>query len=413
MNSKERIKLKEGFEGRRTTVKTWEINFGRYSSLYPNPLYTLTVHEIEAQNPGFLLGVNSGTHGSEDTSVIAALEICKIARDELSAGTVVGLPIANLGGVLITGDRGIIYKDPNDERKDLNRVMKEALGATPGERRRIIKHAKAIIDIFSAAYEISKQKIGEKKIPFPFTGLVIDLHTEDENANSDDVLPYARLDPTANDELLGFMIYCAEVSGIPWVMEYDEESYKKEGLEESLTAALVQQLGIPAITIELGPIGRTDPRFVNYGKALAHKIMCHFKMLATNVEGISPSDPAASLREIKKMGVGQPLRLRDAYRTDPQGKLLHTSGICHLQVKPGDFVEEGQLVGYLENEFSLRGDGRTPICAPFTGWVLSTSGSTVFRGEHDLAYTAAVPELDPRIVRLHQEQLTLLGQTRW
>lgn len=362
----------------------------------------IVLHEIKGR-PGFLVGINAGTHGKEETSVVAALEISRDAAHELVSGTVTSIPVANPDGLMI-GTRGVPYVEPGEE-SDINRNF----GKKPNML--IEQHANAIIQAYMSAYEENQQRLVQTygdNYSGP-TGIIFDLHTESGGggSNSEDVMPYIRLDNTNDDNLLAFVMSISTATGIPWVLDYPAEEYEEIGLDHSLSGTLMKN-GIPSMTIELGPEGRTDSRFVNIGKGIAHRIFKQFKMRARdqkedeNIDGDWGQDPSNFVNDIPKINSDAgPLQIADAYCVDKDGNKLDILGFLDIVVKPGDFANKGDLIGFLNNPLKLT-DNKIPVYAPFDSWVLSVAGSPNVRYQPGyLAYQAAVQVTDERILKIY------------
>lgn len=396
----------EHFEGTwDTTVSSLEIPLRRGHLPY---LDSLIVHRIESPRKNLAVCINSGTHGGEDTSVRAAREVTKMAVNELAAGSVTSITIANPRAVLMTGERRVVY-DYN-QPIDLNRSFGDD---TADEK--VKDHTTTIIDIFRTAFALNKEtKFSHDGKSLEYPGILLDFHTEDDNTNSGDVLPYIRIDPTTNDKLLGFMIYCAECFGIPWVIEYQDKEYEKEKLDGSLTAYMVQKLEIPALTIELGPAGRVDPKFVQLALDMTHNFFKHFKMRErdqADFDGIWAEDRDSLSGQVKQIGDGEiPLQLAEASGVDANGKSINSFDTVNLKIKPGDFVRKGQVIGFIDRITTLR-EEQIPVYAPYDSWVLSTVGSTVIRHDVDgFLYQSAIPVTDERIIRIYKEQKKKLAE---
>jgi len=357
--------------------------------------------EIRTSQPGFFLGVNSGTHGGEDSSVYTALEIFEMLKNNQDRGRSVIIPIANPDSI-VTGQRFIRYQSPGDVN-DLNRAFKKENPVTPIE-----KHADTILRIFEKSFQENlNYDPGLNHHGYP--GLVLDLHTEIFNSGSNEILPYTRIDDTSDDKLLFFEMLCAEVLGVPWVMEYKSEEYKQYGLDTSLSGVL-GQLGVPALTIELGPLGRISPSFVNIGKAMTYNILKRFKMIKKNgVVDESVQEGLKTLKEIKEKAIcqasKQPLRLADANCFDKNGQKVSLGmlDILELTVNPGDAVKAGQIIGNIRSPLVLDGS-KTHVYAPFDSCVLSTEGAVTWRVKNNQpVYQAAVAETDSRIIGIYNQ----------
>lgn len=383
-------------------------------------LNKLIVRRIEGKLPGFALSLNSGTHGREDTSIEVNWRISERAEHTLERGTVTSLLVASPRGALKDGTRTIVY-DHGGEAIDPNRVVPVNLDDAISELTPAQLHGKTYRDIHRAAIEDNRGNEQNLKVKPPYPGLVIDFHTEDEtDSNREDVVPYVRIDPTDDDEMLGFTIYCAEVMGLPWVIDYAEDEYQKEGLYGSLTGALVhhkeKDKRIPGITIELGPEGRVDVQFLRYGIAAVENLMIHFEMIkSAEYEGDWYHHPQRQLQELEDIFLDRrgPLRLKDTIWVDTRGEHIDSYDKLHLDVKPGDYVlsfkSGGAPIGCLKPLDALSEEDYIPVYSDVDGFVLSSGGREIYRPEKGgLAYLAAVEVDDPRINRIYQEQLKKL-----
>ncbi len=402
-------KTEDWEEGGRYSVTTQTLLLPLFSDYFETQ--RTFCHEVIGSEPEFLIGLNAGTHGDEETSIVAVQNIVRGASFGLVAGKLVAIPYANPGA--IERRSRLVDYTPSGEA-DLNRSF------TLKPASKIEQHAFAILDYFRKHYEsqqASKKQRGEDvSSQWPFGGLIIDLHTEDIISGSSpesNVLPYLRIDPSENDDLLGFTMYCAIVAGIPWVMEYATESYKEEGLDRSLTAVLGQQLNIPAITFEAGPGGAVFPRFVTMADQVMQRLFEHFKMRIQDqpdVEGTWSEDPDL-IGKLPQIGDGNfPLKLDDAYACDQDGKPIESQGRLILdQIKPGDFVRKGQPIGRIEDSV-VPWKESIVVFAPFDGWVLSESPVQIRHQKGTLAYMAAVPITDDeRLIRIYRKQKELLS----
>lgn len=326
--------------------------------------------------------------------------------------------VANPRVALREGFRGMIYPG-STRRSDLNRNMSVDDDLTLHDLTPVQQHAKAVFDVHRAAIDDNAESFStNENVPYP--GLIIDFHTEDEtDSNREDVPPYVRIDPTEDDELLGFMIYCAEVMGLPWVMDYQTEEYKRERLNGSLSGALVnhknQKKRYPSLTIELGPQGRVDDYFTKFGVAAIRNLMVHFGMLDSsdpNYIGDWYHHPDRQLKEFEDIFQDRkgPLRLKDAHWVDANGVHFESHHRLHLSINPGDYVVSqangGKSIGYLQPLDYLYPEDNIAVFSDVNGFVLSSGGKEIFRPEKGgLAFLAAVEEDDPRINRIYQEQL--------
>ncbi len=93
---------------------------------------------------------------------------------------------------------------------------------------------------------------------------VLDLH-----ADSPDALPYVIVDrpvrcaPVVRARLSERLLELAEGTGLTVLREYPDDAYLQFALDRSLAGAVVNVLGVPAITLEVGPRRQLDPRAVD------------------------------------------------------------------------------------------------------------------------------------------------------
>lgn len=224
---------------------------------------------------------------------------------------------------------------------------------------------------------------------------------------TEDVFVYARIDDTNSDAMQGFLIYCAEALGIPWVMDYKKDEFENEQLTNSFSHYMVNQKDIPTLTVELELGGRADPKFIALGEAIIHKAMGQFQMRRRDLKKKDESfgeDPSILLKSIKKIGDGiTPLRLADAYAVNSERINITDPGILELSVKPGNFIHRGDLIGFLVNPYSLQ-NNRKPVFSSLEGWVLSSSGKYILRKGKGFAFLGAVYDGDQRLRDIYEEQ---------
>ena len=87
--------------------------------------------------------------------------------------------------------------------------------------------------------------------------LVLDLHTDSGSA-----IPYVLLDRAVdrkNIHIERSLLSIAKVSGLTPVWEYPLKAYLRFGLDKTLSGFALNQLGVPSLTLEVGPRRRMDP----------------------------------------------------------------------------------------------------------------------------------------------------------
>jgi predicted deacylase len=174
-----------------------------------------------------VVAVTANVHGDEATGVHACRELDRRLRTVLRSGTVVLYPSCNPHG-LAQMSRTV----PPDDI-DLNRVF-------PGAARGGTAHRLA-----SAIW---------KDLSARAPDVLVDLHSDAPNA-----VPYIILDRPVRlswerRRALGErMLSLARGAGLMVVAEYPDDAYVQFGLDRSLAGAAVNLLGIPALTLEVGP----------------------------------------------------------------------------------------------------------------------------------------------------------------
>jgi predicted deacylase len=319
----------------------------------------LVGYEVTGRTPGILVVCVGGIHGNEDTGKEAVRAIGDTAIWQLIKGRFLGIPEANPGAT----ERGM---------PDLNRSF-EFPGNAPATD--IHENARVIIEVTTGAHAANKRC------------LIVDFHAENGT-----MIPYIRLDPTEDDDVLGFMMYCAEMLGIPWVME-------KEGdeLDASLSTYLVKKCNIPALTVECGPEGVANEEYVNAMRAIMRHLMWHLGMVTE--KGIPKeqwfSDPSM-LPAIERIKAEGPLQLVDGSYCDKNGKLLEVEGRLEFDIKPGQVLELGDRIGYIVDQ----DEQQIPMYAKEHCIVLSVSDSNSTYTTRGEMFQVAVEVTDERICSL-------------
>lgn len=184
---------------------------------------SLPLLEVDSGWPGPLAVVTANLHGDEATGVGAVHALARELGPLLLRGAVRLFPSLNPWG-LAQGIRGL----PGEET-DPNRCFPGNPNGGPAAR-----HAHALWALL-----LSRRP-----------DLVIDLHTDAADAE-----PYALVDRVLNGAP-GLEERChrlALASGLFTVLEYPPDDYRRFGLDQSLAGALVNHVGISAVTLEIGP----------------------------------------------------------------------------------------------------------------------------------------------------------------
>ncbi|MBU0708495.1 succinylglutamate desuccinylase/aspartoacylase family protein [Patescibacteria group bacterium] len=248
--------------------------------------------------------VVAAVHGDEVTGTETVLRMGRyLKRGGLKRGKVFCFPMMNpLAYELITRYEPM-------ESIDLNRCF-------PG-------HPKGSI-AERIAHKIFAKIVETKPI------VVIDLHTDTMES-----IPYIYLDQVVdqNDSwLVKEIIRYSDLSGINYFVENSATSNE---LRHSITAALINDAKIPALTVELGGPMLVKERFVEIGLNMIKNSLNSLGM----IEGWSPW---IYERRIKLDGF---------YETVWNKYSADYSGIVEYKVRPGDSVRKDEVLARIKNVF--------------------------------------------------------------
>jgi predicted deacylase len=272
-------------------------------------------------------------HGDEVTGMVTIQEVFKkIQRQHLLCGAVYAFPLMNPMG-FETSSRNITLS-----REDLNRSF-------PGNKDG------------SLAERIADKILGTIRQTNP--SLALDLHNDWMKS-----IPYTLIDPcpgNPHEQAYEEAMTVADKSGFPVVLETDN-------VTSSLSYSLLQ-LGIPALTIELGESNVVNEKNVECGVRSVLAILDYLGMIEATHDTVNPQVP----NEFTK----RPLKFSS-------GPVSSASGIIRFLAKPGDIVRSGQVVAKIYNTFGKLQD--TIRCAA-DGVVLGHSDSSVaFPGAPVMAF---------------------------
>jgi predicted deacylase len=264
--------------------------------------------------------VTANVHGDEVVGVAAAHELDERLGASLQCGTVVLYPSLNPRGLLVQS------RVHPDDGVDLNRVF-------PGEARggAAARTAHAVF-----------QDLTARRPDF-----VLDLHSDSATS-----VPYALVDratshaPARRAELERRMAAVARASGLFVLLEYPPEEYVRFRLDRSLAGAVVNHLGAPALTLEVGARRSVDPGAVRVVVEAVERVLGFL--------GATTTPPAAPVRE--------PMWRRMA------APRAQSAGLFEPRIRPGESFAAADVLG------TVRGvDGviREVIRAEIAGRVIS------------------------------------------
>ncbi len=287
---------------------------------------SLAVTMIKGKHDGPVFTLVAGVHGFEYPPILAIQDLMKRIQPEKLHGTLVILPLANEAAFYGRS----VFTNPKDG-KNLNRVFPGKAGGSITEQ---------------IAHWISKEVI-------PVSDVFLDIHGGDA---SEDLLPfvcyYNRKDTPDQVALAHRLTKAANFEYnvvYPYTLSPDAPS-------EYAFKEAVQQ-GKTALSIEAGKLGNVQPAMV---AMITEGVM---NMLATME--MYPFD--------EKRHVNQKWLKEQVYLKCP------STGIFYSNIKSGDKVAEGQVLGVITNVF---GEKLADISAPASGTVLYKVGTPpVNKGE--------------------------------
>ncbi len=305
----------------------------------PGPV--MPVLTVRADEPGPVVVVGGNLHGDECTGIGAVHAVAALLPDVLQRGTVHLYPSLNPKG-LEAGTRTI----PGDAL-DPNRAFPGSMRGSPTERH---------------AWRIWSDLMARRP------ALYIDLHTD-----SGDAIPYAIVDRVVRgrgqDRMAARCVELAEASGLTVLREYPADRYRRFELDRSLPGALVNGPGVPAVTLEIGPRRRVDPRAV--------------RLAVDGVVGI-----LSALWMARRPAPLHASRRADRVWRRDSGPRTTRNGLLIPVLCPGESFVRGQPLAEIRG---LAGEVREVLRAPGPGFVVALSERThVAVGS--ATCTIAVPE---------------------
>lgn len=292
-------------------------------------------------------------HGNELTGVPALHETITAELAKQLRGTVVAIPSLNPAG-LRTGTRRAYYddRDPNrtfpGSRQSSGDPLKDAEDTripTPFEEAhaRLFEHIAATAD-----YLIDLHCYTIQATPFSIRDRVM-FHGESDKAEAEKLA-------IRTDEMI-------KAFGLPVVNEYVAARFFHENLHRSTSAAALYQAKVPAFTVELGANSFVPNDALEAAKQGILNVLRWAEMIPGKPEPLT-------------MVANPNLGFNTTRETLPKSSC---SGLVRYHVKPGQIVQEGDLLATVRDIF---GRELAQIRAPQTAWVMSLShGLIVYQGQ--------------------------------
>ena len=279
----------------------------------------LMVARSRVAGPVVLISAN--LHGDEVSTMAIVHELARLAPGRLLRGALWLMPSLNPAGLRAASRT--VPGDPLDPNR-----------AFPGRARGT--EARRLAAVIWGVVVESK------------ADLLLDLHTDSRSA-----MPYAVVDRVLRGDAL-LRRRCEDLGlacGLTLLREYPAERYQAYGLDQSLTGAVVNILGVPAVTLELGPRRDVDPVAVEQGLASVLSVLAGQGMVDAPAwvhperrddgpwrrETGPRATKAGLLVPAARVGVDLPIGTLLAEVRDPDGRVLeqaHTVAPCFVVAYP-------------------------------------------------------------------------------
>ncbi|MDF0717466.1 succinylglutamate desuccinylase/aspartoacylase family protein [Muricauda sp. 334s03] len=274
---------------------------------------------IKGKEIGKTLTILAGVHGYEYPPIMAVQALLKEIEPERLMGNLIVIPIANKASFYGRSP----FKNPQDE-VNLNNAFPGKLDGTVTEQ---------------IAYYITQNII-------PISDVFLDIHGGDA---SEDLIPFvcyynneALPDATAHAKLL------SESSGFTNVVSYPYHLKDNEPAKYAFKQAV--QDGKIGISFEAGALGNVQEEAVRLNKNGIYQVLDQLGMYTSQLD---------LPKKLVKYN-------NQAYLKVP------VTGILYSELRAGDSVSKGQVVGHITNEY---GKVLEKIQAPETGTILYKIGT--------------------------------------
>ena len=316
---------------------------------------------------GPVLWLTANIHGGEVAGLAAIQDVLTPDLPQRLRGTIVAVPTLNPAGLRV-GDRRAYYDehDPNrlfPHRKETTEYDEEEVFPSPYA---IMAREIAAAMRGSAEYLIDLHCAWTLSVPFTIRDRVL-YRDERERPQAE------KLHRTLDGMARAF--------GLAVVNEYPARKYIKQELHRSVAGFALNDLRIPAFTIELGPTGIVDPNALSAGRQGIENVLMWLGML--------PGTPRP-ITCVPVPDVGYSVCREEHPR-------VSTAGLVTYRVKAGDVLREGDVIAALRDIYARPiGDG--VVRTAKAGWVIGLcAGMAVYPNTY-LA-ELAVRDTEPLIAR--------------
>ena len=306
----------------------------------PDPGAAIPVTTIRGVRPGPVLALIAGNHGYEYPPILALQRLRAQIDPAALAGAIIMVHVANMPSFL----GRTIYFSPIDA-KNLNRCYPGRQDGTVSER---------------IAWAITTEVIEP-------AGYVLDLHCGDGNES---LRPYVYQCITrhpAMDQAIGRLVLAFGIDHI--VVDRGRPTDPARSIYCSTTAIT---RGKPAVTIESGLLGRSDPPSID--------------AIVSGIHGV--------LRELKMLDSG-PAPLAHPVYLDPTEVIMSPeTGILYPHVEHDQIVSKGSVLAHITDFF---GQPIAEVLAPLDGLVLYIVATPPITRGQPVACIGA-PRSEPRTI---------------
>lgn len=292
------------------------------------PYNYMPVTILSGKEKGPVFTIIAGIHGFEYPPIAAVQELIKEIDPKKLKGTLIVVPIANVGSFY----KRTPFVNPSDH-KNLN-------NAFPGSETGTITE--------QIANYITKQII-------PQSDVFLDIHGGDAN---EDLLPFVcYYNNTSEEKKTLLSSKLSEISGINHIVSYPYTITKTEPAKYAFKQA--SQNGKTALSIEAGKLGNVQTEAVHLIKKAVYNMLNYMEMYSNGIA--SAKNPSA------------------VYLSNQEYVKAEVAGIFNSTLKSGDYIKKGDKIGFVSNEF---GKVLIEIKSPATGIVLYKIGTPpVNKGE--------------------------------
>ncbi len=281
---------------------------------------SLPILIIKGKEIGRVFTIIAGVHGAEYAPIIATQELIKELKPDELIGTIIILPITNIGSFYTKTP----YINPLDN-KNINRIFPGKKDGTVSEK---------IVNFISS--EI-----------IPISDIFLDVHSGDA---SEDLLPFVcYYDNKKFPKQTEITKELCEYSGFENVVSYSYTIKEDEPAQYAFKQAC--QAGKIAFSFESGKLGYLQPEAVERIKQGFYRIFKKLEMY--NFKDL--------LGRVKFQRLD-----RQVYIDSP------AKGIFYSEFKAGSKVRKGEIIGHITDEY---GETIKTIVSPKTGVILYMKGT--------------------------------------